>query len=58
MGEPLGAEFVLSFARNGQDIMAKIPGRALPDVGDRLRFAFDSAHAHVFYTATGWSPRR
>jgi ABC-type sugar transport system ATPase subunit len=42
MVEPLGAEFLLSFALNGHEITAKIAGRALPGVGERLRFAFDA----------------
>ena len=58
MVEPLGAEFLLSFALNGHEITAKIAGRALPNVGDRLRFAFNMAHAHVFDVATGRSLRR
>src|SRR5215471_9992850 len=48
MVEPLGAEFLLSFAFNGHEIMAKIVGRALPKVGERLRFTFNMTHAHVF----------
>ena len=58
MVEPLGAEFLLSFAVNGHEIMAKIAGRALPRVGESLRFAFNMAHAHVFDAATGRSLRR
>ncbi len=56
--EPLGAEFLLSFALDGHEIVAKIAGRALPKVGDRLRFAFNMGHAHVFDAATGRSLRR
>jgi multiple sugar transport system ATP-binding protein len=55
--EPLGAEFLLSFALNGCEIRAKIAGRALPAVGERLRFAFDMAHAHLFDAASGQSMR-
>jgi multiple sugar transport system ATP-binding protein len=58
MVEPLGAEFLLSFALNGHEIMAKIAGRALPKVGERLRFAFNMAHAHVFDAGSGRSLRR
>jgi multiple sugar transport system ATP-binding protein len=58
MVEPLGPEFLLSFALDGQDITAKIAGRALPRVGETLRFAFNMAHAHVFDAATGQSLRR
>jgi len=58
MVEPLGPEFLLSFALNGQEIMAKIVGRALPSVGQSLRFAFNMAHAHLFDTATGKSLQR
>ena len=58
MVEPLGAEFLLSFALGGHEIMAKIAGRALPKVGDRLRFAFNMGHAHVFDAATGRSLRQ
>ena len=50
--------FLLSFALGTQEIMAKIAGRALPDVGDRLRFGFNMSHAHVFDAATGRSLRR
>ena len=53
MVEPLGAEFLLSFALNGHEITAKIAGRTLPAIGERLRFAFDMRHAHVFDGATG-----
>jgi len=56
--EPLGAEFLLSFTLGAHEIMAKIAGRALPQVGDRLRFGFNMAHAHVFDAATGKSLRR
>jgi multiple sugar transport system ATP-binding protein len=56
--EPLGAEYLLSFTLGTQEIMAKIAGRALPRVGDRLRFAFNMSHAHVFDAATGRSFRR
>ena len=58
MVEPLGAEFLLSFALSGHEIMAKIAGRALPKVGESLRFAFNMGHAHVFDAATGRSLRR
>ena len=58
MVEPLGAEYLLSFALNGHEIVAKIVGRTLPKVGDRLRFAFNMEHAHVFDAATGRSLRR
>ena len=58
MVEPLGAEFLLSFVLGGHEFMAKIAGRALPKVGERLRFAFNMAHAHVFDAATGRSLRR
>jgi multiple sugar transport system ATP-binding protein len=53
MVEPLGAEFLLSFALNGHEITAKIAGRTLPRIGERLRFAFNTRHAHVFDGATG-----
>ncbi len=56
--EPLGAEFLLSFALGTHEIMAKIAGRALPNVGDKLRFAFNMGHAHVFDAATGRSLRQ
>ena len=56
--EPLGAEFLLSFTLDGHEIMAKIAGRALPNVGDKLRFAFNMNHAHVFDAATGRSLRQ
>ena len=56
--EPLGAEFLLSFSLGAHEIMAKIAGRALPRVGDRLRFAFNMSHAHVFAADTGRSLRR
>ena len=56
--EPLGAEFLLSFALGAHEIMAKIAGRALPNVGDRLRIAFNMSHAHVFDAATGRSLRK
>ena len=39
-------------------MIAKIPGRALPQVGERLRFAFNMGHAHVFDAASGRSLRR
>jgi len=58
MVEPLGAEFLLSFASGGYELMAKIAGRALPKVGESLRFAFNMSHAHVFDAATGRSLRR
>src|SRR5687768_14841189 len=58
MVEPLGAEYLLSFALNGHELVAKIVGRTLPNVGDRLRFAFNMEHAHVFDAATGRSLRR
>ncbi len=58
MVEPLGAEFLLSFALNGYEIMAKIAGRALPKVGETLRFDFNMTHAHVFDAGTGRSLRR
>lgn len=32
---------------------AKIAGRALPRIGERLRFALDMAHAHVFDASKG-----
>ena len=56
--EPLGAEFLLSFDLGEREIMAKIAGRASPDVGERLRFAFNMGHAHLFDAATGQSLRR
>jgi len=56
--EPLGAEFLLCFAVGVHELVAKIAGRALPAVGQRLRFAFTMAHAHVFDAATGRSLRR
>ncbi len=56
--EPLGAEFLLSFTLDAHEIMAKIAGRALPKVGDRLRIAFNMNHAHVFDPATGRSLRQ
>jgi multiple sugar transport system ATP-binding protein len=55
--EPLGAEFLLSFTLGAQELMAKIAGRALPNVGDALRLAFNMSHAHVFDAATGRSLR-
>ena len=55
MVEPLGAEYLLSFALNGSEMVAKIAGRTLPTVGDRLRFAFNMDHAHVFDATTGRS---
>jgi multiple sugar transport system ATP-binding protein len=58
MVEPLGAEFLLSFTLGAHEIMAKIAGRALPKIGDRLRFAFNMNHAHVFDAATGRSLRQ
>jgi multiple sugar transport system ATP-binding protein len=58
MVEPLGAEFLLSFTMGAHEIMAKISGRALPKIGDRLRFAFNMNHAHVFDVATGRSLRQ
>ncbi len=56
--EPLGAEFLLSFALGAHELMAKIAGRALPNVGDRLRMAFNMRHAHIFDAATGLSLRK
>jgi|SRR5450631_3414536 multiple sugar transport system ATP-binding protein len=56
--EPLGAEFLLSFTLGAHEIMAKIAGRTLPKIGDRLRFAFNMNHAHVFDAATGRSLRQ
>ena len=56
--EPLGAEYLLCFKVGGHELMAKIAGRELPVVGDRLRFAFNTAHAHVFDSAGGRSLRR
>ena len=56
--EPLGAEFLLSFTLGAHEMMAKIAGRALPAVGDRLRFAFNMGHAHAFDAGTGRSLRR
>jgi multiple sugar transport system ATP-binding protein len=53
--EPLGAEFLLSFTAGAHELMAKIAGRALPQAGERLRFAFNMAHARVFDAATGRS---
>jgi multiple sugar transport system ATP-binding protein len=53
MIEPLGPEFLLSFALNGHEITAKIPGRTPPGIGERLRFAFNMRHAHVFDGTTG-----
>ena len=58
MVEPLGPEFLLSFALNEQEIIAKIAGRALPRIGDSLRFAFNMAHAHLFDASTGQSMLR
>ena len=58
MVEPLGAEFLLSFTLGGHEVMAKIAGRALPKIGDSLRFAFNMYHAHVFDAATGRSLRQ
>jgi multiple sugar transport system ATP-binding protein len=58
MVEPLGAEYLLSFAFNGHEIMAKIAGRALPKVGESLRFAFNMDHSHIFDAATGRTLRR
>jgi len=55
--EPLGAEFLLSFAFGAHEIVAKIAGRALPQLGEPLRFAVNMAHAHVFDAATGQSLR-
>ncbi len=58
MVEPLGAEFLLCLAVGGHEITAKIAGRALPALGERLHVAFNMAHAHVFDPATGRSLRR
>jgi len=55
--EPLGAEFLLSFALGPHEIVAKIAGRALPQPGETLKFAVNMAHAHVFDPATGRSLR-
>ena len=55
--EPLGAEFLLSFALGPHEIVAKIAGRALPQPGEKLKFAVNMAHAHVFDAATGQSLR-
>jgi multiple sugar transport system ATP-binding protein len=56
--EPLGAEYLLSFTVGAHELTAKIAGRALPRVGDRLRFAFNMAHAHAFDAASGRSLRQ
>jgi multiple sugar transport system ATP-binding protein len=56
--EPLGAEFLLSFTLGAQELMAKIAGRALPNVGDPLCLAFNMSHAHVFDATTGRSLRQ
>jgi multiple sugar transport system ATP-binding protein len=56
--EPLGAEVLLSFTLGAHEIMAKVVGRALPKIGDRMRFAFNMSHAHVFDAATGRSLRQ
>ena len=56
--EPLGAEFLLSFTLGAQELMAKIAGRALPNVGDPLLLAFNMSHAHVFDADTGRSLRQ
>ena len=56
--EPLGAEYLLCFTVGAAELTAKIAGRALPRVGERLRFAFNMAHAHVFDAAGGRSLRR
>ena len=53
--EPLGAEFLLSFALGPHEIVAKIAGRALPQLGEKLKFAINMGHAHVFDAATGRS---
>jgi multiple sugar transport system ATP-binding protein len=58
MVEPLGAEFLLSFALGGHELIAKIAGRVLPNVGERLRFSFNMSHVHVFDAATGRSLQR
>jgi ABC-type sugar transport system ATPase subunit len=50
--EPLGAEHLLCFTVGANELIAKIAGRALPHVGERLRFAFNMAHAHLFDAAT------
>ena len=55
--EPLGAEHLLCFTVGANELIAKIAGRALPHVGERLRFAFNMAHAHLFDAATGRSLR-
>jgi multiple sugar transport system ATP-binding protein len=55
--EPLGAEFLLSFAFGSHEIVAKIAGRALPQPGEKLEFAVNMAHAHVFDARTGRSLR-
>jgi len=56
--EPLGAEYLLCFTVGATELTAKIAGRTLPRVGERLRFAFNMAHAHVFDAAGGRSLRR
>jgi multiple sugar transport system ATP-binding protein len=55
--EPLGAEYLLCFTVGAHELMAKIAGRSLPRVGERLRFAFNMAHAHAFDAASGQSLR-
>ena len=55
--EPLGAEFLLSFALGPHEIVAKIAGRTLPQRNEKLRFAVNMNHAHVFEPATGRSLR-
>jgi hypothetical protein len=57
-GGTAGAEFLLSFTLGAHELMAKIAGRALPNVGDSVRMAFNMSHAHVFDAATGRSLRR
>jgi multiple sugar transport system ATP-binding protein len=55
--EPLGAEFLLSFPFGPHEVVAKIAGRTLPQLGERLRFAVNMGHAHLFDAETGRSLR-
>ena len=53
VAEPLGTE-TLVFARiGGRELTTKCDGRLVPRAGERLRFALDLEHLHVFDRATG-----
>jgi multiple sugar transport system ATP-binding protein len=52
VAEPLGTE-TLVFARfGGRELTAKCDGRMVPRAGERLRFALDLEHLHVFDRAS------